>query len=271
MNYSSTDFEEQLIQRKEYLEKLLLKAKEKSIQFNNLPMHKIHVQKYGNQIQYCIREGATDTSGKYIKKDQLGIVRQTIQQEYLQKSIKIVQEELDFIAKYLDKRSPSKLVHYYDGLAEGRKCMIDPLELSDDEYARQWQSECYMGRDFLEGDPEYYTQRNERVRSKSEIIIANLLDQYGVPYHYEYPIRIKGYGVVYPDFTTLNVRTRTQIHWEHLGLIDDPAYRENAIKKLEMYEKNGIYLGKNLIVTLENTKHPLNVKSVISKIEKYLL
>ena len=46
------------------------------------------------------------------------------------------------------------------------------------------------------------TDRGEWVRSKSEVIIANLLHQLGLGYHYEYPFTgVKATGVRRPDFT----------------------------------------------------------------------
>jgi len=69
--------------------------------------------------------------------------------------------------------------------------------------------------------PELYTAKGERVRSKSEIIIADSLMRAGVPYRYEFPIILNGYGKIYPDFTVLNVGLRKELYWEHLGMMDD--------------------------------------------------
>jgi hypothetical protein len=53
-------------------------------------------------------------------------------------------------------------------------------------------------------------------------------------------------------------------------MMDDPAYAEKAIKKIETYEKNGIYTGKKLILTYETRKIPLNPKIVKELLETYL-
>lgn len=71
----------------------------------------------------------------------------------------------------------------------------------------------------------------------------------GIPYKYEKPLYLKGYGIVYPDFTFLSKRTRKEIYWEHEGRMDDSEYAKTAIKKIKTYEDNGIYLGENLILT----------------------
>lgn len=53
-------------------------------------------------------------------------------------------------------------------------------------------------------------ETDERVRSKSEVIIADILNQEGIPYRYECPLQLKGWGKVYPDFTVLSERERPE-------------------------------------------------------------
>ncbi|MFQ9213592.1 MAG: hypothetical protein ACLR4C_08105 [Eubacterium ventriosum] len=43
----------------------------------------------------------------------------------------------------------------------------------------------------------------------------------------------------------LNRKTRKEIYWEHLGMMDDADYVEKAIKKIELYEKMGYFKGIN--------------------------
>ena len=54
--------------------------------------------------------------------------------------------------------------------------------------------ETFTGKPFEINAPEYYTASGVRVRSKSEVIIADALDHAGVPYRYEYPTSVKGWG-----------------------------------------------------------------------------
>lgn len=112
--------------------------------------------------------------------------------------------------------------------------------------------------------------KGERVRSKSELIIADILSKEGVPYRYEYPLYLRGMGRIYPDFTVLNITKREEVFWEHFGMMDDPVYAEGAIKKIATYEQNGIFPGENLILTYEARKNPINQKLVRSLIEHYL-
>ena len=81
---------------------------------------------------------------------------------------------------------------------------------------------------------------------------------------------MRGVGITYPDFTILNTENRQEIYWEHLGMMDDPNYVDMAIKKINTYEQNGILLGKNLILTYETKKNPLNSKTIKLIIQHYL-
>ena len=136
---------------------------------------------------------------------------------------------------------------------------------------QKWLSIPYQGKSFDDHTPELYTTKGERVRSKSEIIIADSLMRADVPYRYECPLVLKGYGKVYPDFTVLNVKLRKELYWEHLGMMDDSEYVEHALQKIATYEQNGIFPGDNLILTYETKQNPVNQKIITLMIQRYLL
>lgn len=70
----------------------------------------------------------------------------------------------------------------------------------------------------------YVKQKNQprRYLSKSEKMIADKLLRMGVRYRYEFPTRLKGYGIVHSDFTLLDLRERIEVKMEHFGRMDDP-------------------------------------------------
>lgn len=124
------------------------------------------------------------------------------------------------------------------------------------------------------------------VCSKSEVIIAEVLDKFNVPYRYEFPYKLttstkstrksskgeKGKKVMFcPDFTCLNLRTRKEFIWEHFGKMDDAEYVKNVNEKLDVYEANGIFLGDRLIITRETEARPLKIPQVQRLVKKFLL
>ncbi|MFC7819975.1 AAA family ATPase [Streptomyces sp. NPDC057367] len=90
------------------------------------------------------------------------------------------------------------------------------------------------------------------VRSKSELIIANLLEHEGVPFAYErkLPGEFTG-GYRLPDFTFTTDDGDT-IVWEHLGMLDRDDYRAGWERKRQWYEANGFIEGQNLFTSSES-------------------
>ena len=54
-------------------------------------------------------------------------------------------------------------------------------------------------------------------------------------------------------------------------MLDNSSYYENAMFKLDTYEKNGILLGEGLIILHETSAVPLNTNVMKKYIEHYLL
>lgn len=52
--------------------------------------------------------------------------------------------------------------------------------------------------------------------------------------------------------------------------MDKPEYARMAVRKIESYQKNGIYPGERLILTFETEKSILNSNNIDDLIKKYL-
>ncbi len=73
-------------------------------------------------------------------------------------------------------------------------------------------------------------------RSKSEVIIANMLIDNGLDdFLYEEKLPI-GDTYKLPDFTFKDAATGTLVIWEHCGMMTDPVYRERWENKKKLYE-----------------------------------
>lgn len=97
-----------------------------------------------------------------------------------------------------------------------RRKLITPVTLETKDYAHEWQSIQYTPKPIGPAISNHLTDKGETVRSKSEVIIANTLARQQIPYRYEYPVKLKTY-TAHPDFYCLNLRTRQEYLWEHLG------------------------------------------------------
>ena len=105
----------------------------------------------------------------------------------------------------------------YLNLHEERKKLVEPVELPWEQQLEQWNAKEYKQKEFQEGTAVILTEKGERVRSKSEKILADYFYRNGIPYKYEKPLYLKGLGIVHPDFTFLSGKTKQEIYWEHDG------------------------------------------------------
>ena len=86
----------------------------------------------------------------------------------------------------------------------------------------------------------YLTERGELVRRKSEALIANRLQSFGVDYAYEQPFSTNKGQTMVPDFTIKDRSRGITFYWEHLMALDDPRYREHWERNRSKYLAAGI-------------------------------
>ena len=97
------------------------------------------------------------------------------------------------------------------------------------------------------------TPGGQLVRSKSELVIANMLEHMGIPYRYEAEFFGENEpGRRLPDFTFATPDGR-RIIWEHLGMLHRPEYALGWEEKRRWYEKNGFIEDVNLFTTRERS------------------
>ena len=262
-----TNIQDLMKERKLYLEKA---AHDLERRLKNAPQGKLRISRCGNRVYYYCKTSASDRNGSYIKKKDRKLVLRLAQKDYNETALRSIHLELKAISAY-QRLCPKQYVeNIYFSLAPLRRQLIEPLEETDEMFVKRWSEEEYVHKGFLPDVPELYTDRGERVRSKSEVIIANLLLKEGIPYKYEHPLYLNHLGTVYPDFTLLNTRLRKEIYWEHQGMMDNPEYAEKAVQKIVSYNLDGIWQGEKLIVTSETSSTPLDVRYLKMIIDAFL-
>ncbi|MBL3889148.1 ATP-dependent RecD-like DNA helicase [Bacillus cereus] len=112
------------------------------------------------------------------------------------------------------------------------------------------------------------TIRGEMVRSKSEVIVANILDKMKIEYSYEEPLDVN-YKTYIPDFT-IRYQGKTA-YLEHLGMLRNKSYKKHWEEKRANYESVGISetLG-NLIITEDGLDGSLDATLIESKIQTWI-
>ena len=234
-------------------------------------------QKRGDNIYYFqqyMNQEKMVWDRKYIKKNNMALVKDLAQKQYYSSIKPIIEKELEQLTGFLSQYQPEKMKLIFDELGNERKELIVPLHDAKKKIY-DWLNEDY---ETYMGHPEtlkHPTKQGEMVRSKSEVIIANTLYDFreDILYKYERPLDIRiGDRIVtiHPDFTVINIHTGKIKYWEHAGLLDTSQYADDITKRLNNYVNNGWLIGRDVIVTTETAENPIN-SNVITKIVEGLV
>lgn len=195
------------------------------------------------------------------------------------KTIVIIDSKSSFVTKEL----------LYTAFSRQREKLIVLSDLSIQElvqYANDWYSdskqrytdlfeipkiieiEFRKQKRYFEEKLIHKTIRGEMVRSKSEVIVANILDMMKIEYLYELPLNTSCKNYI-PDFT-LRYQGKTA-YLEHLGMLRDKSYKKSWNEKRANYEAIGISetLG-NLIITEDGLDGSLDATLIESKVRTWM-
>ena len=220
---------------------------------------RLHAAKHGELYQYYIRWNGNKSGREYIGKEKREQAKLLAQVEYYEKLSKKLQNDMKCLDKLKETWSGDPFNWVEENMSQGKFALVTPVYPSDTRFIHEWKNQVYEKMSFTENSPEYYTRQGVRVRSKSEMIIADILDEMQVPFLYEKPLKL-GTWMIHPDFTLLDINNRREIYWEHFGMMDDMDYRNDTFLKMRKYEECGFYLYDRLIWTFETGKLPLNTK-----------
>ena len=204
---------------------------------------------------------------RYIKNGDVTFIRALADKYYAGKILPV-------LVKQKQSAETARLLEFPNELDSAKK--IDPRILARcsseftvfDKFAK-WKAGSIQNEAPFPEKRIFDTAGGEKVRSKSELIIANALFEADLIYVYEATLRLRGGDKRFPDFTILDPWTMEIFYWEHLGRMDDPEYACRAVEKIRQYAENGIVIGKNLICTFEANESPLRPKTVDAMIKVY--
>ena len=261
----------QMQKRLVQLETTMDKLKESQ---KNMPAGHLRIAQKGSKRPWFYHYTSPEyPTGKYIRKKDTDFAKALAQKDYNSSLLIQLQKEIAVLQEYLKQSKNGRaILKLYENLCPARQALITPATLTDEQYIAQWKSVTWQGCTFTQDTQIYDTVNGEQVRSKSEVIIADALRRHGIPYRYEYPLKLKSGSTnvtFYPDFTCLNVHTRQEFIWEHFGLMDDPDYAKKTAAKIRLYGENIIFPGRNLILTMETREEPLSTRVIEKLIEEF--
>lgn len=249
------------------LEEIVIISK---MRLKDAPEGTLRLSRSNNYLQFyhCTEENKL---GKYITKGNDELIHKLAQKSYDDKTLRVAEKRINQIKKLLKDYEDDEIEQVFMKEHKERQRFIKPVEPTWDQSLEVWKAKEYQGKGFADGMPMIVTERGERVRSKSEKIMADYFYRNKIEYKYECPIYLKGMGMVYPDFTFLSKRLGKEIYWEHCGMVDESSYARNMVRKIDAYENTGIFIGERLILTYETEQSVLNTTKIEQMVEKYLL
>lgn len=219
----------------------------------------VHLYKDKEHDNSYIRKGIT-------KNDH--ITNKLARKKYLQASIKMLEKEISLLENYLSKHIEPTTQNILDTLPLKYQQLPEELYFPQKRAGKKWQNQPFEQNSKNLHEKVHITSKGLRVRSKSELIIAEKLDALGIPYRYEALIHYKNLTFS-PDFTIyLNGVLK---YWEHCGMMSDPEYRKYNTWKLDIYEEMGIVPWNNLIITYDTVDGAINSSVIDAEISNKLL
>ena len=248
---------ELLTERYELLSKLITELERK---IKNYPEGGISIKRHKYGVYYY-RSG-TSSGENYLPKKASHLINDLIQKNYYQKVLASSSKEAAAIRRALDHIPDTLAEDIYDSLSSDRKVLVKPIVKPIEQFVQDWQKIPYKPKPISDDVPVYVTMRGERVRSKSEQIIADHLYINDIPYKYECPLKV-GNRIIHPDFTILRRSDRKELYHEHCGMLDDTKYSKENLPRINEYILNGF--GDRLFLSFESSFVPLDVR-VIDKL-----
>lgn len=252
MIITSHEFEQLLEQHK-----TLLKKQQQELR--RLPEGSISVRMEKGRINYC---QSIDGVKKGITKNEK-LVCDLARKKYLSISNELLESNIKHLKTFVQNYRSIDVENIIKTLPKNLRQLPEDIYIPYNRKKNKWMAQPFKQSDHKPEEKVHVTSRDLWVRSKSEVIIAEKLDAYNIPYRYEQVLYIDRYDFA-PDFTIL---TKDGIkYWEHCGKVNDRGYIRKHNWKISMYERAGIVPWKNLIVTYDMISDDNEVGKIDSRI-----
>ena len=235
----------------------LAQAREK---LKNYQDEKLYVRWHRNtNYYYTVGKGADGRRREhYISKKDEGRLKQLSEGQYYKNLAALLENELRTLTDFKEEYAPEEKFLLWQDMPEESRILTKPLLGTLDHTIKQWMSVPFERSTFPNENPgRFITKNGEDVRSKNELIMANMLCDMDLPYRYECALDLPD-GRVFPDFTVLHPGSAEEWYIEFFGMMDNSDYSAAALKKIQKYYKAGlqprfIMLFDSLAAPLSNT------------------
>ena len=227
-------------------------------QLRGLPDYGLTYKCNGDKMEYYLVDSRTKKR-RYINKNESPIIEDLKRKKYIEHSMKIMKNNIAEEKKLLEIYMPYDYDFVQRILPKAYRDGAHRIKSGHEELDSE---NCLRGRVHL-------TSSGIKVRSKSEVMIAEVVSSYNLRFEYERSIELWTDGemiTVHPDFTFDN-KYGQSVYWEHFGMLGVEQYRKSALRKLNTYIENGIIPSVNLIITAEALDGSIDVNSIVRNAE----
>ena len=198
---------------------------------------------------------------------QTGLARRSI----LEKDLLAVDRQLSILKDAAERIAENSLLDRMR-FAIGNFGWLSDEELREccfPEEQSGWASEPYPKLDYRPGDLRHTTSFGLKVRSKSELLIAEALHRHGLQFRYEQVYTVDKYTVS-AVFSIMRADGKLFI-WEHEGLMGQRQYAQRQRRKAEIFEMLGFCPWDNMIITYDTGDGNADLRIIGSEIQNKLL
>ena len=206
---------------------------------------------------------------KILAKNQNDLTSSLIRKQFIIRSLKCLHNNIRVLKIFAEKYKP----YYATNIANN---MVIDFQKSSHCFPNKaskfnaWLMESYEKNMLYPERLIHITACGLKVRSKSEVIIAGLLETNDIPFRYEAQLLIGG-QIYYPDFTIMKPKDGQIIYWEHFGMINKSSYNTSMELKLNEFRRRGLIPWDHYIASYDNDNGSINVLTIQNIIKAFIL
>ena len=228
-------------------------------QVETLPEGKLSVQIVKGRTYYTlVKKGKR----QYIGAGNRELVEKLQLRRYLEKMIAAIDHNEGYLREFFENYRPVAPEDVMESLPETYRNRKLPALEGQGLDLRTWEEEDYEQTTWHWEHKVHHTAKGDLVRSKSELIIANMLYERGIPYHYEEVLHMPDGGYLVPDFTVGVRDTGRLVYLEHCGMLSDERYRNDYLRKMERYCVAGFRPWVDVYFTFDNASGALDTDKI---------
>lgn len=257
-----TKYKELIEKQKSILEKHLSKAPEGNLKIDS---------RY-NGVVFGIRTYNNHKEAtEYIDKHDYKALSKYVNKRFAKDALNVIRQNLKACDRFLQAHSTIELEDVAAQYPEEFR-KLNTLYKDKKTYMDEWRAAEFRSNQFKTEQLLCKASDGHMYRSKTEVMIAEILMKYDLPFRYECELLLGNTRhIIFPDFTILNPKDMKEWYFEHFGMMDNAEYASNAVRRITSYANAGYELGDRFIFTVECSAAPISMEYVERIIRHYFI